>query len=369
MGGQERGKSVLPSPCNPVGGCGRSACALCIPVHTPVWVNFLHKFERLFIPGGFIRIYLHFFCKSLRLTLLLTQAPCPLPMLRVELRPHKMHTLKSLPPGPPDGVLVWRRAFTDDRVEMRSPRGVPSNVTRILTKSRDPERAASAGTTSRADQSFAAGSPGTPGAGREATADSSPARREGGWPSSQTPGLQNCGKINVCSGSLPRPTFPFPNCEVLFCVPSTRGAPGSRVVQACPVGSALERPSRDLGGPGSTGLDGRWGSGRPAPTAPPMAGVGGARRGNATPRRGRPRAESACVPEPRQNPAGPSQHPCQRAGSAVGVRHFVSMPGLQTHTIGLRVFWKEDDVLPFRPEELRGGAVHAANRTSSKCAT
>lgn len=80
-------------------------------------------------------------------------------------------------------------------------------------------------------------------------------------------------------------------------------------------------------------------------------------------------AESACVPEPRQNPAGPSQHPCQRAGSAVGVRRFVLMPGLQTHTIGLRVFWKEDDVLPFRPEELRGGAVHAANRTSSKCAT
>lgn len=210
-------------------------------------------------------------------------------MLRVELRPHKMHTLKSLPPGPPDGVLVWRRTFTDDRVEMRSPRGVPSNVTRILTKSGDLERAASAGTTSRADRSFAAGSPGTPGAGREATADSSPARREGGWPSSQTPGLQDCGKINVCSGSLPRPTFPFPNCEVLFCVPSTRGAPGSRVVQACPVGSALERPSRDLGGPDSTGLDGRWGCGRPAPTAPPMAGVGGARRGNATPRRGRPR--------------------------------------------------------------------------------
>ena len=80
-------------------------------------------------------------------------------------------------------------------------------------------------------------------------------------------------------------------------------------------------------------------------------------------------AESACVPEPRQNPAGPSQHPCQRAGSAVGVRHFVLMPSLQTHTIGLRVFWKEDDVPPFRPEELRGGAVHAANRTSSKCAT
>ena len=210
-------------------------------------------------------------------------------MLRVELRPHKMHTLKPLPPGPPDGGLVWRRAFTDDRVEMRSPRGAPSNVTRILTKSGDPERAASRGTMSRADRSFAAGSPGTPGAGREATADSSPARREGGWPSSQTPGLQNCGKINVCSGGLPRPTFPFPNCEVLFCVPSTRGATGSRVVQACPVGSALERPSRDLGAPDSAGLDGRWGSGRPAPTAPPMAGVGGARRGNATPRRGRPR--------------------------------------------------------------------------------
>lgn len=205
-----------------------------------------------------------------------------------------------------------------------------------------------------------------PGAGREATADSSPARREGGWPSSQAPGLQNCGKINVCSGSLPRPTFPFPNCEVLFCVPSTRGATGSRVVQACPVGSALERPSRDLGAPDSAGLDGRWGSGRPAPTAPPKAGVGGAGRGNATPRRGRPRCGVRLRARTSSKPsrAVTTSLPAGRVGSRSS-----SLDAWLADTVFVFSGRKEDNVLPFCPEELCGGAEHAANRTSSKCAT
>lgn len=160
----------------------------------------------------------------------LTWARFP-PVAWVELRPHKMQTLRSSPLAP--RMMSWFRDGTSQMTGRRRGHGAPSPMTQILMKRGGPARAVDAGTTLCADRSFAARSRGPPGPehalprhlGRRVASISDP------WPS----GLREDKRVFWC---LPRLTSRF---QIVRSSPVSPPHAGTRVqvVEACPVGSAV----------------------------------------------------------------------------------------------------------------------------------